>query len=138
MSKLLTFFGASAVLLSTSADTPDMVGMPSQKDRDLAAVWTGLVAETNSPLGTLNLTNIGADAISGRIQELKVQAEKGVAEAQFALAYCYNVGLGVPQDFAETLNGFGGLLNRAILPQLTFWGMPTLKASLHRGRTMKR
>jgi TPR repeat protein len=99
---LLTFLGALAVPLSTSADTPDMVGMPFQKDRDLATVWSRLVVETNSPLGTLIQSNIGARAISGRIQDLKAQAEKGVAEAQYALGYCFAFGLGVPQDFAQT------------------------------------
>src|SRR5262249_2546912 len=85
------------------ADTLDIVGMPPRKDRDLAAIWVGLASETNSPLGTSNLRVINAEAISGRIQDLKVQAEKGVAVARYALGYCYFYGIGVPQDFAEGL-----------------------------------
>src|SRR5215831_17362761 len=88
MNKLLTFVRAWAVLLSR-ADTLDIVGMPPRKDRDLAAIWVGLASETNSPLGTSNLSVINAEAISGRIQDLKVQAEKGVAVARYALGYCY-------------------------------------------------
>jgi TPR repeat protein len=45
-------------------------------------------------------------AVPGKFQEYKTKAERGDAEAQFNVGYCYDDGRGVAKDFAEAVKWY--------------------------------
>jgi TPR repeat protein len=45
-------------------------------------------------------------AVSGKFQEYETKAEKGDAEAQFNLGFCYDDGRGVKKDYAEAVKWY--------------------------------